>query len=53
METCKRCGKPLTSKLSVKKGYGPICWRIVKNEKKLAQSSSHSKRFVNANQTTA
>jgi hypothetical protein len=24
---CKRCGRPLTSELSIKRGYGPTCYQ--------------------------
>ncbi len=26
VNTCNRCGRKITDKLSVKRGYGPTCW---------------------------
>ena len=26
MTCCNRCGKPLTNQLSLRRGYGPVCW---------------------------
>lgn len=29
---CKRCGEPLTTRVSRQRGYGPTCWVIVQVE---------------------
>lgn len=30
-DRCKRCGHPLTDKISRARGYGPLCWEKVNN----------------------
>lgn len=30
MPTCGKCKRPLTDPRSIKRGYGPECWRKVK-----------------------
>ncbi|MFW9881365.1 MAG: DUF6011 domain-containing protein [Candidatus Thorarchaeota archaeon] len=32
--TCNRCGRPLRSTESIKKGYGPKCFKIIQLQKK-------------------
>ena len=34
---CLRCGRPLSNKVSVKRGYGSTCYRKVKKEKAKAK----------------
>jgi len=34
MIKCKRCGRPLTAKTSIERGYGLICWEKHKAEVK-------------------
>jgi hypothetical protein len=29
MTFCRRCGRPLTQRESIARGYGPVCWRIL------------------------
>jgi len=30
---CARCGRKLTDPVSIKRGYGPVCWERVQAEK--------------------
>ena len=30
---CKLCGRKITAKLSKKRGYGPVCWEKVEQDK--------------------
>lgn len=34
---CLRCGRPLSSKISIKRGYGGTCYRKVKQAKAKAK----------------
>lgn len=35
--TCKRCGRPLRSQDSIKRGYGPKCFKIIHIEGKIQE----------------
>ena len=39
MATCLRCGKDLIDAMSVKRGYGPICWKRVQRQMKQEEAA--------------
>ena len=34
MVECGRCGRKLSNETSVSRGYGPVCWLVVREEVK-------------------